>query len=180
LHPFAWGIGNWFVDSALMLVAMATSFYIWTVAAAVNRKDEVSGGAAALAAMVGWGLLLACAWALCRFVWGWSGNLVAGSPPGDWLAVLGLSTAPGGLVLAADLARGDAPLLAFGLCAAALTHVALAVRYVRRFARISDLEIRSPNAATIGTGALDWLGPPRSTPFMAIAWKQFREAVPSP
>ncbi len=54
MDPFALGTGNWFLDTALVLPLVATSFCVWTISAGVNRKDEVSAGAVALAVMVAW------------------------------------------------------------------------------------------------------------------------------
>jgi hypothetical protein len=95
-----------------------------------------------------------------------------------WLAAMALATAPGGIITLAELPQQGRQYLLPGLCVAAITHLALAAWYIRRFGRISELEIRSPKTAEIGPGQLDWLGPPRRSPFTAIAWKQWRESGP--
>ena len=59
--PFSFGIRNWFGDSALAILCIGFSFYIWTVACGVNRKDEVSAGAVALVVMVLWTVFIAYA-----------------------------------------------------------------------------------------------------------------------
>src|SRR5262245_10798198 len=56
--PFPIGTNNWFLDSALLAMFVAGSFYLWTIAFGVSRKDEVSAGAVALAAIVGWGFFV--------------------------------------------------------------------------------------------------------------------------
>ena len=43
--------GNIYLDVVILCVTLAASFYIWSAAAGVNRKDEVSAGAVALAVM---------------------------------------------------------------------------------------------------------------------------------
>jgi hypothetical protein len=163
---------NWAARAVFVSAIVGTSFYVWTIATSVNRKDEVSAGAVALAAIVGWWWLLACASkVLAAFGW------INRAEP-SWIEVVGLATAPGGLIPVVDdpTFRG-VQLRAVGLALATVTHVALAAWYVMRFARISDLEIRSPKTAVRGTG-LDWLGAPRRSPLAAIAWKQVRESGP--
>jgi len=44
---------NWYLDGCLYCFAIAASIYIWTAATGVNRKDEISAGVVALAAIVG-------------------------------------------------------------------------------------------------------------------------------
>ena len=47
-----------------MIVALwPRSFFIWTTAAGVNRKDEVSAGRGGACLMVGWYVMLS----ICRF-----------------------------------------------------------------------------------------------------------------
>jgi hypothetical protein len=176
-NPFPLGTNSWFLDSAIVVASVATSFYVWTIAFGVNRKDEVSAGAVALSAIVGWSLLLGIAWILFFHLSKW----LSFDQPDDsqpWLPVAGLATAPGGLAPVAEIAKRYPMLLWFGLSVAAVTHLALATWYVRRFARISNLEIRSPKTAEVGARPLDWLGPPRRSPFAAIAWKQWCESGP--
>jgi len=159
--------GNWWVDLVLMSVLVATSLFIWAAATGVNRKDEVSAGAVALAVIVGWWLL----------VW-FAGYILFGNrEPNKWLTVFGYSTAPAGFVPAGDMAwrHGYLPLCIF---TAAITHFALAAWYVRRFGRIENVEVRSPQVAVRDKSQSDWLGTPWRTPATAIAWKQFRESGP--
>ncbi len=176
-NPFALGTNSWFLDSALIAFLVAGSFYVWTIAFGVNRKDEVSAGAVALAAIVGWGLLLTLVWLFLAY-WSTGPSSAQETKDLEWLAVVGLSSAPGGLAPVADIAQQDSRLLLLGISMAAIIHVSLAAWYVCRFARISDLEIRSPETAPIGARGLDWLGPPRRSPVAAIAWKQLRESGP--
>ena len=46
--------GSWFVDLLLVASSVSASLFIWSAAAGVNRKDEVSAGAVALAVIASW------------------------------------------------------------------------------------------------------------------------------
>ncbi len=174
-RPLGFGLDNWFVDCALMLILVGVSFFTWTAASGVNRKDEVSAGAVALTAMVGWSILLSLAYfQLVR----WHGQVNPGNNL-EWLAVVvGLSTAPGGLVTLTDPPNGWQQTLIVGLITAAIWHVALATWYVRRFGTIAEREVRSPQVAVSDASRPNWLAPPRRSMVSAIAWKQFRESGP--
>ena len=165
--------GNWYLDAVIFCAPIAASLLIWSAATGVNRKDEISAGAVALAVMAGWCLLLTLMFLLFL--------RTEAARPDDgkgWLAVIGLSTAPGGIGAANDVsdARGD--YLMLSLFTAAITHLALATWYVVRFGRIANVEIRSPQVAVRGAGRHDWLAPPRQSMIAAIAWKQVRESGP--
>jgi hypothetical protein len=167
---------HWYANTALMLTLVASGFYFWTIAAGVNRKDEVSAGAVALAVIMGWCVLNFTAW---NVLYNWYGPFREWpSETVQWLAALGVATAPGGISTLIDATDGDSKYLASGLCVAAATCIFLAGWFVYRFGRVSDVEIRSHKTVPIGSGQLDWLGPPRRTSFRAIAWKQFRESGP--
>ncbi len=58
------------------------------------------------------------------------------------------------------------------------SHLAVASRYVRRFGKISNVEIRSQQSAVRPPAEFDWLSAPRRSPLTAIAWKQSRESGP--
>jgi hypothetical protein len=174
--PFSFGIRNAFGDSAAAILCMAFSFYIWTIACGVNRKDEVSAGAVALVVMVIWTVLIA--YAVLGFFDPPRGGLIAVF----WkrLAVIALSTAPGGVMTMtksfSSNETGD--FLGIGLFTAAVTHTALTAWYVQRFGRITNLEVRSPQVAKRSGKEFEWLGPPRSSAFVSVAWKQLRESAP--
>jgi hypothetical protein len=173
--PFAFGTENLFADSALAVAFSAVSFYVWTIAAGVNRKDEVSAGAVALTVVTVWWVLLSLLWRVSVRSWGpfaqWR------EVPEKWLAVIGVSTAPGSLPWNSEMSAGINHALVAGTCVSSVTLLALATWYVCRFGRISDREIRSPKTAVRGTGP-DWLDAPRRSPLAAIAWKQVRESGP--
>src|SRR6185369_11671770 len=54
-----WLTGNPWLDVVLPIVFGATSLFIWSAAVGVNRKDEVSAGAAAIIVIIGCWLLFA-------------------------------------------------------------------------------------------------------------------------
>jgi hypothetical protein len=176
MEPFALGTGNWFLDTALVLLIVATSFYVWTIAAGVNRKDEVSAGAVALAVMVGWCAFLAIVWNFLVF---WNGIPRVNDDWVKWWFTTMMCAAPGGFIFATELQRNygeSLTLLCWG--ATAILHGALAWWFISRFGRIAEREVTSPQSAVANPGRHDWLALPRHSPFRAIAWKQFRESGP--
>ena len=68
--------------------------------------------------------------------------------------------------------------LPIGAGIAVVTHLVLATWYVRRFGRVADLEIRSPQVAVRDSNRAGWLPSPRASAFTSVAWKQFRESGP--
>ena len=67
--------GNYYLDVVLISTTLAASLFIWSAASGVNRKDEVSAGAVALAAIVGWYFaLFLVGYLLFRLFEPWSGN----------------------------------------------------------------------------------------------------------
>lgn len=61
--PFSFGIRNWFGDSALAILCIAFSFYIWTIACGVNKKDEVM-----LAPLRSWSWCFGQRWFPTRYI----------------------------------------------------------------------------------------------------------------
>lgn len=158
--------GNWYFDYVLLGSAIATSFFVWAAASGVNRKDEVSAGAWALAVMAGWCLLIAS----CVYV------IYQGHAPPRWLATLAVCTVPAGFLQLGDPDSGG--YLPLGVGIALGTHLAMSAWYVRRFGRIEKLDVRSPQVAVRDTSHPEWLLAPRRSALTAIAWKQFRETAP--
>ncbi len=58
MYSHGYFTGNFVLDLTLTSMAIAASLFIWSAAAGVNRKDEVSAGAVTLATIVGWYVLL--------------------------------------------------------------------------------------------------------------------------
>src|SRR3954447_25525684 len=86
--------GNFYLDVLLLCASLAISMFVWAAAAGVNRKDEISAGAVALAAMVGWYVTLIVIGYAFYLLHEW----FIGTPPSDAdipkFAIVGLSTAP--------------------------------------------------------------------------------------
>jgi ABC-type transport system involved in multi-copper enzyme maturation permease subunit len=168
--------GNWYADCLLFGVTIATSIFIWSAATGVNRKDEVSAGAVALAVMVGWYVVL---FALGQLLFPWE---VEQGTTDDaafrLLAGFGLSTAPAGFVPAYAMVQNEFVPVWVVIVTAIATHLALANWYIGRFGRIEDIGVRSPRTATSVADRAGWLGAPRRSAITAIAWKQFRESGP--
>jgi ABC-type transport system involved in multi-copper enzyme maturation permease subunit len=179
--PFSFGLKSWINETILGVLAVAITFYAWTIACGVNRRDEVSAGAVALLIMAIWTAI-----ALCFISWLNLNAVRTGvyRTAAIRVAAVALGTFPGGLVSVPEVIQawdgwGQATeLLGLGFVTAALVHLTLIGAFVARFGRLSNLEIRSAKAAKRTTNQIDWLGPPRSSPFTSVAWKQFREAGP--
>lgn len=161
--------GRWYVDFFAAGAAIAASFYIWSSAAGVNRKDEISAGAVALAVMTGWCLFLFAALVLIN-----SGGPI--NSRNKWATGLLLSAAPGGFIPGSTNPRDLSSGLWLVVVGALVTHLALATFYVRRFGRVSTGELSSPQVAVRNSVHTGWLGPPRRFSWSAIAWKQLRES----
>lgn len=167
-HPLL----DWIVVSLIMAGAVVVSFLLWTSAIGAGRKSEVAAGALALVVMIAW----------------WAGIFVLvnllhtrSSPElqGKALITFLLAAGPGGLpLLLLNMAPRWPWLLWIVLPVAVAIHSALALWFVFRFGRVGGVGEFSPQTATADPGRRDWLGPPRSSPLSAIAWKQFRESGP--
>ncbi|MBX3412328.1 MAG: hypothetical protein KF708_06380 [Pirellulales bacterium] len=168
-----WSTGHWISDWAAVFVSLSMSFYLWTIAAGARRNDEISAGAFALLAMVGWWIVLLL---VGSFIYGLLGNPGVLPPVWRWVTLSGCATAPGGFLPSFDRGGGMYPWAAIPI--AVVVHVGLALWYVRRFNGAVNLEARSPIAAVREGKRFDWLRPPFASAWSAIAWKQFREAAP--
>ena len=100
------------------------------------------------------------------------------------LPAIALSTFPGG-IMGVPLLKDSwgawvdlGELLPIGLITLFVVCLILIGPYIRRFGRISNLEVRSAKAAKRKANEIDWLGPPRRSPFTAVTWKQLREGGP--
>jgi predicted secreted protein len=161
---------SWFIDVAFVASAVACSLVIWSAACGINRKDEVSAGAVALAVMVVWWLVLFLLWAV----------LLRGSREEDTarLRAVGAGSAPLGFVALGEISGKDSICIALGYFAVVAVHILLSARYVLRFGRTAEREVRSPRVAIGELRKLEFLAPPRRFPITAIAWKQFCESGP--
>ena len=167
------GTGSWYLDFILAFATLGASVFLWSAATGVNRKDEVSAGAMALAVTVGWYLVL---FAVGYAIIPWGKSDLDISPVVGWIVITGLSTAPFGFAPALEMANETYALLWPVIITAVVTHLALATWYVCRFGKVATGSVRSPQAAVPVNRRLEWLGPPRRSAFSALAWKQFRES----
>lgn len=162
--------GDSVIDAVLFALPTAASLILWSAAWGVNRKDEISAGAVALAMIVGWWVVLFALAAV--FLIDSDGSGV------DRLKAFAMGTAPLGYSAVADVPGRGVSLLLFGYSAALITHALLAARYATRFGRTQEREVRSPRAALGEFSRSEWLPPPRYSGFSAIVWKQARESAP--
>jgi hypothetical protein len=150
---------------------IAASFYIWSAAIGVNRKDEISAGAVVLAVIVGWIAVVTIV--MRAFVL----DRNTDESVAQWVSVLTVSLSPGGVALLTG-PHWTPVQLTVALWIMALVHVLLAILYVRRYGDVAEREITSPQVASRDPRRHDWLAPPRRSALTAIAWKQFRESGP--
>lgn len=167
---------QWYANMALALTLVASGFYLWTAAAGVNRKDEVSAGAVALTVIMAWCVAMLTVWTWYNSAYG----LFAKWPSGvaKWLAVAGAAAAPGGLATIEDAVDNDQRYFRFAAYISGITMFVLSALYVYRFARSVNVEVRSPKKVEVAIPPRDWLGPPRHSAVTAVAWKQVRESRP--
>ena len=172
---FALKTGFWTLD--WFCPYSAASFYIWAAAGGVNRKDEISAGAVALVVMLLWFIAVLYV-NYCFDRWG---QLPTGKVADSAMSfeLMTVSTLPGGLLSTAEKSsRLEGYLFIVGIGIAVVVHLALATWYILRFGRVTNVEVRSPQAASRFADRNAWLAAPRTSTFSAIAWKQFRESGP--
>jgi hypothetical protein len=110
--------GNFYFDVAIFCSLLALSFYVWTSASGINRKDEVSAGAVALAVMVGWYAVLAL------FLWTLPSEI--SQDFNQWALVTALSLVPGGImVLISQAGQFTSQQIVFGISCACTVHLLL-------------------------------------------------------
>jgi hypothetical protein len=157
------------VGIAVLTLLTAISFYMWSAAAGVNRRDEVSAGAFALACMFGW-------WGLLVLLWH---ALLLGSTSSETarLVAIGLGTAPGGILPIAQSPALDGAARGIGISSILVANVMLGAWYARRFGQIEPKDYSTRSDARGGEFTASQLSPWRS-PLQSIAWKQWRETAP--
>jgi ABC-type transport system involved in multi-copper enzyme maturation permease subunit len=154
---------NRWISAILLTVYTVSSLYIWSASVGVNRKDEISAGAAAVIVMLGCWLSFA---ALVKLgLWHWK-EVVA-----IYLGVL-----PGGAIAIADQIRRSEGILGLVFIVAILAHGALIARYVRRFGCVAERENYSPKGETLQNPTADKIATPFRSPLSAVVWKQLRES----
>lgn len=167
-RPF-WS-GSLFVDVACVASLISASLAIWAAACGVNRKDEVSAGAVALLLMALWWFVLCAGWLVLL--------KASASDATVRLRAVGFASAPLGFLWLIDIIKSDKVATVLAYATVVGVHIALAARYVRRFGRTDDRQVRSPQLAQADFRRSEFLPPPRRFEFSAIAWKQARETSP--
>jgi hypothetical protein len=153
-------IDDWYLNTFVHCILIAASLFIWSAAAGVNRKDEVSAGTVALAVMVGWTTLLVL---LVEKTSLFRDSLK--------LQVVALSTAPVGPAVDNMFLKSgwESSYLTMAFSVTIAVHLVWVGWYVLRFARPDKREVRSPRTAERVAG--DWLAPPRRNWLSAVIWK---------
>jgi hypothetical protein len=168
------GSSNWFINRAVLASLVAGSVYLWTAAAGVNRRDEVSAAAWGALAMAVWWLLLVLIGQWIDVQWLQS--------DGWWIVALFESASPAGIGIVEIPQSQGLTSTMFGVpwpvAAGLMFQLGLAYWYVSRYGRTAAGNVRSPQTAHQPATSIDWLGPPRRSPFTAVAWKQCRESGP--
>jgi hypothetical protein len=166
-------VSNWFAATATAITLWVVCLFLWSAAAGVRRADEVSAGAAALA-------LMAFAWLFFIAIAFWIGD---GEPDNIFrehptLTAFASAIAPGGFPHT-RIWNFTSGWMWWAVIALHFTVLAgLAAWFVMRFGSVPGPRIKSQRWTLASRRQIDWLGPPRRSPFTAIAWKQFRESGP--
>jgi hypothetical protein len=149
---------------------MSSSLFLWSAAVGVNRKDEVSAAAVAVAVIVGiWVALIVLGPLL--FV-----QVADSTTARVWWVFT--AAAPGAFTWLSALERGESVLLWLNIAIALVTHCGLAVSYVYRFGRIANREVASLRSEVVKGTIPMTISPPLRTPFAAVVWKQAWESGP--
>jgi ABC-type transport system involved in multi-copper enzyme maturation permease subunit len=166
------GSDNWFVVAGLMVTSVTISLYLWTVAVAANRPDEVSAGAWALAAMAIVWTIAVCAAAAVQ--WLTNGALTKNY---SWIVSTLAAMLPCGFTSThlQDYGPAVARMIAGTFF---ISHALLAVSFVRRFGRSPTTEVPSPKPAALQHPQQAYLTAPFRSQLAATVWKQFRESGP--
>jgi hypothetical protein len=162
--------------AVLVMGALSSaSVYLWAAAVGVNRKDEISAAAVALAVIVFIYSGFHVVWPLLFFnrtvppsgsiptgIYAWSILAAAGPGSGGAMQVFDQKSILRQLYVVVGL----------------LSHFALAAAYVYRFGRIANREVTSRQGEGVKVSAPTTIVPPRRSPLAALVWKQARESGP--
>jgi ABC-type transport system involved in multi-copper enzyme maturation permease subunit len=163
---------NWFVTAGLMTTCVTVSLYLWTIAVAVNRPDEVSAGAWSLAAMTVIWIVAFCTGAVVDHFTG--GTLTKCY---TWLVSAIAAVLPCGFT--STHLQDNGPAVAQMIASIFfLSHALLALWFVKRFGRAETTELRSSMPIVAQIPQQTYLAAPFSSQLAANIWKQFRESGP--
>lgn len=150
--------------SGLAAAAFSLSVFLWTAVVGMNQPTELRAAATGAAAVVGWTASIFVALVLRELEW------VHNHDP-FWEHALSLS--PIGALTSASVAIPAWRVVVLQLA----TLSAVACWATLRFGRIGPVDEHSPGGAPPDELSRS-LAAPRSRPWRAMAWKQWREATP--
>ncbi|HVW39484.1 MAG TPA: hypothetical protein VHB99_19335 [Pirellulales bacterium] len=143
------------------------SVYLWTAAIGMNQPTELRAAAAGTAALVGWTAI--CSIALFLREFDRDGEVFNHGP--FWEYALSLSPVGALTSMNVVIPIWRVVVLQFAMLAAVACWAAV------RFGRLGPADNRSPAASAPNADSRP-LAIPRSRPWRAMAWKQWREAAP--
>lgn len=149
--------------AGLAAAAFSLSVFLWTAVAAMNQPTELRAAAVGSAALVGWLLIIV--------VIAFLGNLGGPRSSSGWKYAM--AATPIGALTGSGVAIPVWRVAALQL--ATLSAVACWAAF--RFGRMGPADNRSSGGARVEERSRS-LAAPRSRPWRAMAWKQWREATP--
>jgi hypothetical protein len=172
----AWGMSDELSPAQELVLFFAVvmgimiNVFLWTTAMGMNQSTEIRSGLAGLVSMVAWLVLV------------WLVLVLAPGAPADssvvWPIVFMSPFGPAFLSASLIEARGSGLLYAGILLQAAVAAVLIGVS-LARYSRFSVGPRRLPAGGALPTvGQTAELRPPRKSPLLALAWKQWRECLP--
>lgn len=164
----------WFIARGVMPPLAAISLLIWLSAAGVNCSDEVRAGAIGLLVVVScWGVIGFIAYVLNALAVHYDQNMlrIASAMAPGGVATFALEMPPTGSMMSKSTNY-----YRFAVFVMFASHLVLAAAYVVQFGRVLPGQPQNI-VGTVSQGP-SWLAPPRQSPLIAIAWKQFRESAP--
>jgi hypothetical protein len=165
---------NWFVATFTGVAIWVLSMFLWTAASGVNRADEVSAAAVALAVIVGiWTVVVAFMLLSNDQFPRWDSTVI-----GRQIVTLGLAIVPGGFAQVSLLPQAGIWTALLALVLFITVHGGLATSFIARFGRNTERNVRSQRLAVAKSPRLNWLDQPRRSWLTAIVWKQLRESGP--
>jgi ABC-type transport system involved in multi-copper enzyme maturation permease subunit len=171
-------VSNWFLSAPITVCLAAASLFAWTVAAGAKGTDEVSAGARAAIAIIGWWVLLAAVAKWIEQTFGvtvvsafFEGNrkLVA--------AVFAISPGSAGAVFPKWESITSWAGSILPVVVGVAFHLGLIAIFVIRFGRVTGRPRSWPTAMATASPET-WPRAPWNSQTGAIVWKQFRESTP--
>ncbi|HUY90066.1 MAG TPA: hypothetical protein VMV10_15120 [Pirellulales bacterium] len=153
--------------SGAAAMVFSLNVFFWTAAIGMNQPTELRAAAAGTAALIGWTAFSFVA--LFLRVLEWQGELHNHDP--FWQYALSMSPVGALTSMGVVIPIWRVVVLQFAML------TAVACWATVRFGRLSPTDNRSPATAPANASSQS-LAAPRSRPWRAMAWKQWREAAP--